>query len=313
MYGYTIMQDDITQKFVQACSEGNEAEFYAILSDCSDAEREKLIKFDRYTCFHKAAAGGHAVIVRKIFTYVIYGAEKKNADPKNEWFPTGEAVIPVFEERKGEGFKAALSNGHMDVVESILQEEYLNSECLHIILQNDEFIKIILNSKIRNEARVLLDMACYKNINEVKRLLKIVPQDFYESLLSYLNFSPFETVCRNGHIEILKLLWDLSNSKIKESLIVSEFAFPSFLITAADKGYVEIVRFIYEQFPIKDPPSLLSYRSCAAYVLATKNNHTDIVAYFEKNSSDVLIDKMKKALAPTIHIPFSTDISHQDP
>ena len=68
--------------------------------------------------FHAAAANRHVDLINLIFNHV---------KSVTELDPNDAAVIPIFSERNGEGFKAALVNGYIKIVGTILQEEYVFS------------------------------------------------------------------------------------------------------------------------------------------------------------------------------------------
>ena len=57
--------------------------------------------------------------------------------------------------------------------------------------ENDEFIKVICNATLTNEVSDIFQIACNRDINEVNRLLKLIPQDFYASMLSRFHFHSF--------------------------------------------------------------------------------------------------------------------------
>lgn len=308
-------------KFLQACDLGRVEELRSIFSSLSAAEKNELIKLDRYAGFHIAAAKGHVGIIDFIFDQA-----KKLTDE----VPADEAVIPIFLAREGEGFTLALTNKHIKVVEAILKEEYLFNYCEDIILEN--YVDFIWNSDLRNFIFYLFAKCCGQNISSVQRIVEIVPQSSHHLFLEdvppflnkrFLNLNSFEEACGSGKQDIVQLLWDLTSDKkplerkftssflravknghlevIKQlvawagsELLTSEDY--SAFIYAADKGYLEIVQFIWESLPPSLQLEALAASNFAAYRLATKNQHSHVVSFFEVVSDAALQKKMKNAV-----------------
>jgi len=324
-----VMRENLKTKFVQACSEGNVSEFDDILSACSEQQGNELIQFDYYACFHKAAANGHTSIVHKIFEHVIDAADKPFDQPGGI-FPPNEAVIPIFSSRDGEGFKAALMNHHVNTANRILDEEYLYLKCRNIIAQEDKFIKLAWELGLKFIICHIFADACATSTAAVNRILKIIPKTYHKKLLICQNGWPFRYACRSGNLDIIRLLWQLSDADIRNYLFQSifpagiidaaknnqlelmkhllEWANPqqkinclryedyNSFVYAADRGYLDIVKFVYQHLPATLKGKAISASNFAAYRLATQNKHRDVVAFLEEIASDELIQKMKKAL-----------------
>ena len=195
----------------------------------------------------------------------------------------------------------------------------------------DIYIKIIFECGLTDVVETIFSNACRQNIVEVKRVLKIIPPYFHSQLL---NFNSFSNACRERTIEIMEFIWNLANQNIKNTLI--ENTFPICLINAiklgeraiinkllnwlnpnqqlsclayeeynsfvyaADRGYLDILEIIYEILPHSVLLKAISASNFAAYRLAIKNKHTDVVLFLERISSPDQIKKMKKAVNQSI-------------
>ncbi|MFK3616678.1 hypothetical protein [Coxiella burnetii] len=81
------MPDSLSSRVVNACSLGNIEEVNKTFSSLSLEQKNQIIKFDHYACFHVAAANGHFDVIDFIFNYVKSITDK---------IPADEAVISVF-------------------------------------------------------------------------------------------------------------------------------------------------------------------------------------------------------------------------
>lgn len=65
---------------------------------------------------------------------------------------------------------------------------------------------------------------------------------------------------------------------------------------AADRGYLKIMQFIWGSIPSALREKALQASNYAAYRLATKSNHADIVSFLEAHTNEETLEKMKKAV-----------------
>lgn len=329
------MSQSLAIKFIQVCSLGKIEEVDSIFSTLSIEEKNELIKFDNYACFHLAAANGHVDVVNFILNYV-----KSVTDE----IPADEAVIPIFLDRNGEGFKAAIGNKYIETVERILNEEYLFQFCIDIIASEPNFIIIIWNSVLRNSIIYIFAECCSQNITSVQRILKIVPQSFHHLFLEdvpeklfitdsfcVMNLNPFVMACQSGKLDIIQFLWNLFSDNYKKKLMEHQFELSlnfaaknghigivkqlaawaesqqlkisiltskdfSTFIYAADKGYLNIIQFIWDSLTPSLQLGALKASNFAAYRLATKNHHLHVMNFLESKIDIENKEKMKNAV-----------------
>jgi hypothetical protein len=335
------MSDSLPIKFVQACGSGKVEEFKKAFSSLSLKEKNEIIKFDHHACFHIAAANGQLDIVNLIINHVRC---EDNAADSSSYIDSGEALLPLFLDRDGEGFKAAIVNQHFETVERIAEQEFLFAPCIAIIIKNLTLIKILWESPLRNCIVYSLAQSCYHNISSVQCILDNVPKSAHHLLLedrpaqlistdklSIMNLSPFANACRSGKLDIMRLLWSLFSKAHQDKLISDQFeicyvsagknghlkiieqliewAEPAerkisllscqdFYIfdLAADRGYLKVIQFIWESMPSALREKALQASNYAAYRLATKSNHTDVVSFLEAHTNEETREKMKKAV-----------------
>src|SRR5262249_7026059 len=107
--------------------------------------------------------------------------------------------------------------------------------------------------------------------------------------------------------DIIKQLVLWVETEERKTALVSSVDFSAF-VYAADRGYIEIIEYIWESLPALLHSQALAASNFAAYRLATKNHHTSIIAFFEANSSEKTINKMKKAVTQGVFPPNNNDV-----
>ena len=304
------------KEWIQICEAGDMKQFHTLFSSLSIEEKNTLIEFDHYACFHISASNGHHEIVNTIFNYV--------KSVTNE-IPCEEALVPLFLSRNSAGFKAALNHHHMQTVKLILVEEFLFHACIDIIASNPAFIKTIWHSELKNCIFYIFSEHCGRNLLDVKSLLEALPPSAQPLLIEYADDkypianitihsgTPFKTACYFGKLDSLIYLWNLFSSEHQAKTIEKEFSscfivaaknghlaimqqlvswvkkeqkiallcsedFNAF-IYAADRGYLEIVKFIWQSLPPLLHHEALAASNFAAYRLAKKSNHTSVIAF----------------------------------
>jgi hypothetical protein len=146
-----------------------------------------------------------------------------------------------------------------------------------------------------------------------------------------MNFHPFGRACQNGKLDIIQLLWNLVSNDYQKKVIKDNFAsffilatkngyieilkqlatwtesqqlkislfssedFSAF-IYAADRGYLEIVQFIWESLFPSLQLEALKASNFAAYRLAAKNQHLHVMAFLEAKIDIKNREKMKSAV-----------------
>ncbi len=283
------MSDLLFKKFIEACSAGDTNKFHEIISSDSIVNADDLIAFNDYACFHLAAANGHSDVVKAVIDYV---------ESVSDEMPCEEAVIPVFQARDGEGFKAALINHHMKTAKLILEQEYLFSDCMTIIENNSEFFKIIWNSSLRNCILYIFSNVCGQDISLVRKVLDDIPHSSRHLLLEQIdekfttqNFTahirnPFTTACDNGKLEILQLLWSLVSPSYQDRLV--KFEFPASYIVAVKNGRLDILKQLFEWVIADEKTSFLIFEDFCGFIYAADRGYIEILKFIWANLPDSL-------------------------
>lgn len=264
------------KSLAKSIDEGNIETFNHIWVSLSHENKEKFITIDNYINFHTAAENGRIDIINCYLTHITETSEKLAAK---------EAMLCAFNAREAEGFKKALQNQHWDIVERFLTEEYLHSVCLDIIQASDEFLELIWNSRLQKAMILIFNNACHQNTNEVKRVLRAVPESDYHLLLmteivEFPNFqlkiiSPFQAACRQGNINLIKFVWSLYDNRVKKGLMNS--LFPLCLIEAAKHGHANVIKKLLEWLSPEQQTQLLGYEDFTSLVHAADKGFDHII------------------------------------
>jgi hypothetical protein len=328
------MPDSLAIKFIQACGAGKIEDIDRIFSTLSIDEKNELIKFDHHACFHVGAANGHTEVINFIFKYVKSVTDEIPAneavipvflDRKGESFKTAlnnkqiKTVERILEEEY-------LFNFCLDIIAEdpsfikIIWNSTLRNCIIYLFAQycsqNISSVQRLLEIIPQSSHHLLLEDA---------------PLKLFTSALCIMNFHPFGRACQNGKLDIIQLLWNLVSNDYQKKVIKDNFAsffilatkngyieilkqlatwtesqqlkislfssedFSAF-IYAADRGYLEIVQFIWESLFPSLQLEALKASNFAAYRLAAKNQHLHVMAFLEAKIDIKNREKMKSAV-----------------
>lgn len=258
--------------FIQNIKDVDSAEFNHLWISLSDQEKEKLISTDNYIHLHLATENGRLDIVDCFLKHMAK--------------TSSNAIITSFNARQAEGFKKALQNQHWDIIERILTEEHLHKDCLNIIQASDEFIELIWNSRLQKTIILLFHQACHQNTNEVKRVLRVVPESDYHLLLmteivefsnnfKVILISPFQVACCQGNVNLIKFVWSLYDNRVKKALMNT--LFPICLLNAIKLGHLNVIKKLLEWLTPEQCMQILSYESFNTLICAANEGHNHII------------------------------------
>ena len=328
------MYNSLHTQFIQACCIGNTKEFNDLFSSLSIEQKNNFIAFDHFAGFHHAAANGHFEIVKAILNHVKLVTDLIPDDEAviSIFFArNGEGFKAALENQHIKTIEIILSEDYLyyDCLKIIAENpEFIRTiwdsplrGCILFLFSQycEEDISLVqhLLETISKESQHLLleypsnkytitnnftihftspfETACYYNKLDILQFLwNSFRLSYREKVIEEQFSSCCVTAAKQGHLDIIKQLSSWLNTEQKTSFLTS-IDFSAF-IYAADKGYVEIVQFIWEALPILLQPAALSASNYAAYRLATKMQHPHVIAFLEANASESTIEKMKKAV-----------------
>ncbi|MBN9289405.1 MAG: hypothetical protein BGO43_03800 [Gammaproteobacteria bacterium 39-13] len=318
---------------LKACQNGEADKFQQLFSSLSAEQKIEFLSYNDYEAYHQAMASGNLTLFEGITAAIIKSFATDMMDEE-------EVLIPAFEARQGEGFIQALERQHLAIVESMLFVLFLDYYCNEIINTKSKYIQFVLqHSNLKPAIPDLFKQACATDLDTVKRWVDILPNETlieicnpkFSELNQEASRSCFYYVASP---EILDFLWNnlspviqatIANNVFpgclvyqvkKEEVAIIEkilslldekqqshcFKFEDYncFVYAADRGSLDIIKLLWKTFSSEDKINALKASNYAAYRLASKANHIQIISFLESVAPAPILLEMQPAVSQPI-------------